>query len=256
MTKIKKFKSEGNYEKFSESIPARFKDAGVPDVKPPWRSPARKNFVKANGLAASKSKSMVHLEVPKDGSLYQTGKSLSGSSRSLNSEPGVSQPQSPLPCTSGPTQSPIVSLQPTSSVSLLSPSAAQTGDEPGAEPGQFQILVNPADISHRHRHQEEVMSLLQPCEIIKLTVQHDPLPPGFMEVTVNKAEGEKLGMIVKGGLRGQPGNPLDPADEGVFCVKVNPGSIASYSRIKVSRSYIKCFNIKVFHESLYLLMSF
>ena len=95
------------------------------------------------------------------------------------------------------------------------------------------------------------MSLLQPCEIIKPTVQHDPLPPGFMEVTVNKFVGEKLGMIVKA-----TGNPLDPAEDGVFCVKVNPGSIASYSRIKVSRSYIKCFNIKVFHESLYLLMSF
>ena len=101
------------------------------------------------------------------------------------------------------------------------------------------------------QHQEAVMSLLQPCEIIKLTVQHDPLPPGFMEVTMNKFVGEKLGMVVKA-----TGNPLDPAEDGVFCVKVNPGSIASYSRIKVSRSYIKCFNIKVFHESLYLLMSF
>ena len=74
----------------------------------------------------------------------------------------------------------------------------------------------------------------QPCEIIKLTVQHDPLPPGFMEITVRKEEGEKLGMIVKGGLRGQPGNPHDQSDEGVFCVKVNPGSIASRDpRIKV-----------------------
>merc|ERR1719350_1603781 len=83
------------------------------------------------------------------------------------------------------------------------------------------------------------MSLLQPCEI-KLTVQHDPLPPGFMEITLNKTEGEKLGMIVKGGLRGQPGNPLDPADEGVFCVKVNTGSIASKdSRIKVGQRIIE-----------------
>ena len=55
-----------------------------------------------------------------------------------------------------------------------------------------------------------------------------------MEITVRKEEGEKLGMIVKGGLRGQPGNPHDQSDEGVFCVKVNPGSIASRDpRIKV-----------------------
>ena len=85
-------------------------------------------------------------------------------------------------------------------------------------------------------HQEAVMSLLQQCEIIKLTVQHDPLPAGFMEITVKKEEGEKLGMIVKGGLRGQPGNPQDHSDEGVFCVKVNPDSIASTDpRIKVGR---------------------
>jgi hypothetical protein len=60
--------------------------------------PARKNFVKANVLAAAKSKvkSTVHLEVPKGGgSLGQTGKSLSGSSRSLNSEPGVIVTKSP-----------------------------------------------------------------------------------------------------------------------------------------------------------------
>merc|ERR1719266_2167758 len=101
------------------------------------------------------------------------------------------------------------------------------------------LAVNTTDI-RSVSHQEAVMSLLQPCEIIKLTVQHDPLPPGFMEVTVNKAEGEKLGMIVKGGLRGQPGNPLDPADEGVFCVKVNPGSRASRdSGIKVGQRIIE-----------------
>ena len=95
------------------------------------------------------------------------------------------------------------------------------------------LAVNNTDI-RSVTHQEAVMSLLQPCEIIKLTVQHDPLPPGFMEITVRKEEGEKLGMIVKGGLRGQPGNPHDQSDEGVFCVKVNPGSIASRDpRIKV-----------------------
>ena len=60
--------------------------------------PLKKNFVKANMLAAAstKVKSTVHLEVPKGGgNLSQCGKKLGGSSRSLNSEPGVSVTLSP-----------------------------------------------------------------------------------------------------------------------------------------------------------------
>ena len=53
-------------------------------------------------------------------------------------------------------------------------------------------------------------------------------------------------MVIKGGIRGQPGNPLDPADEGVFCVRVNPGGAAAKDpRIKVGREegiyiYVQC----------------
>jgi len=101
------------------------------------------------------------------------------------------------------------------------------------------LAVNVVDI-RCVSHQEAVMALLQHCEVMKLTIQHDPLPPGFMEIGVVKEPGEKLGMIIKGGLRGQPGNPLDPADEGVFCVKVNPGSRASKdNRIKVGQRIIE-----------------
>ena len=65
-------------------------------------------------------------------------------------------------------------------------------------------------------------------------MQHDPLPKGFAEVDLCKEPGEKLGSVIKGGLRGQPGNPLDGADEGVFCVRVNSGGAAARdSRIKV-----------------------
>ena len=53
------------------------------------------------------------------------------------------------------------------------------------------LAVNTTDIRNVS-HQEAVMSLLQPCEIIKLSVQHDPLPPSFIEITVNKTEEEKL----------------------------------------------------------------
>merc|ERR1719483_1852051 len=101
------------------------------------------------------------------------------------------------------------------------------------------LAVNVVDI-RCVSHQEAVMALLQHCEVMKLTIQHDPLPPGFMEIGVVKEPGEKLGMIIKGGLRGQPGNPLDPADEGVFCVKINPGSRASKdSRIKIGQRIIE-----------------
>ena len=39
------------------------------------------------------------------------------------------------------------------------------------------------------------------AQVMKLTVQHDPLPVGFKEISVVKQPGEKLGMIIKGGLR-------------------------------------------------------
>ena len=48
----------------------------------------------------------------------------------------------------------------------------------------------------------------------------------MQEIFIEKNSGEKLGMIIKGGLQGQPGNPNDPNDEGVFISKVNEGSVA------------------------------
>jgi protein scribble len=49
-----------------------------------------------------------------------------------------------------------------------------------------------------------------------------------------KAEGEKLGMHIKGGLRGHRGNPLDRTDEGVFISKINSGGAAKRDgRLKV-----------------------
>ena len=34
-------------------------------------------------------------------------------------------------------------------------------------------------------------------------------------------------MLIKGGLHGQPGNPHDESDEGVFIARINPGGHAS-----------------------------
>lgn len=53
-----------------------------------------------------------------------------------------------------------------------------------------------------------------------------------------KEAGEKLGMHIKGGLRGQKGNPLDHTDEGVFISKINSGGAAKRDgRLKVSETY-------------------
>jgi len=89
-------------------------------------------------------------------------------------------------------------------------------------------------------HQEAVMALLQPSQTVVLLIQHDPLPSGFQEIRFTKELGEKLGMVIKGGLQGQPGNPSDPLDEGVFCVKINPGGAAfKDGRLKVGQRLIE-----------------
>ena len=45
----------------------------------------------------------------------------------------------------------------------------------------------------------------------------------FQEVQISREPDKKLGMVIKGGLQGQPGNPHDPSDEGVFISKINEG---------------------------------
>ncbi|KAK4881366.1 hypothetical protein RN001_004685 [Aquatica leii] len=82
------------------------------------------------------------------------------------------------------------------------------------------LKVNGTDVTQA-THQEAVMELLRPVELITLCVRHDPLPDGYQEIIINKIENEKLGMHIKGGLQGQRGNPLDRTDEGVFISKIN-----------------------------------
>lgn len=58
----------------------------------------------------------------------------------------------------------------------------------------------------------------------------------LQELIIVKSEGEKLGMHIKGGLRGQKGNPLDRNDEGVFISKINSGGAAKRdNRLKVCK---------------------
>ncbi|XP_019697619.1 protein lap4 isoform X3 [Harpegnathos saltator] len=105
------------------------------------------------------------------------------------------------------------------------------------------LKVNGTDVT-KATHQEAVMELLRPGDQIVLTIQHDPLPECYQlveieyipvtELVIIREIGEKLGMHIKGGLRGQKGNPLDHTDEGVFISKINSGGAAKRDgRLKV-----------------------
>lgn len=52
---------------------------------------------------------------------------------------------------------------------------------------------------------------------------------------IKKQVGERLGMNIKGGVQGSPGNPLDKSDEGVFVSKINSsGAVHRDGRLKVN----------------------
>lgn len=68
----------------------------------------------------------------------------------------------------------------------------------------------------------------------------------LQELIIVKNPGEKLGMHIKGGLRGQRGNPLDHSDEGVFISKINSGGAAKRDgRLKVSRRIFHLYNYRI-----------
>lgn len=59
-------------------------------------------------------------------------------------------------------------------------------------------------------------------------------------MTIAKADNEKLGMHIKGGLQGQRGNPLDRSDEGVFISKINSvGAARRDGRLRVGMRLIE-----------------
>ena len=100
------------------------------------------------------------------------------------------------------------------------------------------LSVNAVDIRNASHH-DAVQALLEKKDRMKLKVQHDPLPSGFREVRIEKRSEEKLGMVIKGGLQGQPGNPLDPADEGVFISKVR------LRKLGFARRFFNFFNFQI-----------
>jgi len=93
-----------------------------------------------------------------------------------------------------------------------------------------------------HTHQEVVDVLIKAATSgsnTVLLIQHDPAPPGLMEIKLVKGPNEKLGISIRGGertshsndsedegisVKGFHGNPYDAEDEGIFISKVYPSS--------------------------------
>ncbi|XP_027837048.1 protein lap4 isoform X4 [Aphis gossypii] len=111
--------------------------------------------------------------------------------------------------------------------------------------GDRLLKVNEEDVT-KMTHQDAVLTLLKPTEEITLTVQHDPLPDNFQELTIVREASEKLGMHIKGGLRGHRGNPLDKTDEGVFISKINSGGAAKRDgRLKVGMRLLEVNDVSL-----------
>ncbi|XP_043220306.1 protein lap4-like isoform X2 [Amphibalanus amphitrite] len=105
--------------------------------------------------------------------------------------------------------------------------------------GDRLLAVNGSDMQ-RATHEQAVMALLEPCLHMTLRVCHDPLPDGWQELTLARQPGEKLGMNIKGGLHGLPGNPLDKQDEGVFISKVHSeGAVRRDGRLRVGHRLVE-----------------
>ncbi|XP_068208938.1 protein lap4-like isoform X10 [Palaemon carinicauda] len=101
------------------------------------------------------------------------------------------------------------------------------------------LSVNGADMTGA-THQEAVMALLNPPNEIVLSIRHDPQPKGLKEVVIKKLVGERLGMNIKGGVSGSPGNPLDKSDEGVFISKINSnGAAHREGKLKVGQRVLE-----------------
>jgi len=65
---------------------------------------------------------------------------------------------------------------------------------------------------------------------------------------LHKGPGERLGISIRGGAKGHPGNPLDKADEGIFVSKVNEGGVAfKDGRLKVGQRLLE---VRSFNFSL------
>ncbi|XP_078665019.1 protein scribble homolog isoform X29 [Branchiostoma floridae x Branchiostoma belcheri] len=115
-------------------------------------------------------------------------------------------------------------------------------DKTSLKVGDRILQVNGMDLRHA-THQEAVQALLSNTHQINMVVRHDPPPRELQEINLIKAPGEKLGISIRGGVRGHPGNPLDKSDEGIFISKVSQvGAAARDGRLKVGMRILEVNN--------------
>ncbi|XP_078585614.1 protein scribble homolog isoform X33 [Branchiostoma floridae x Branchiostoma japonicum] len=115
-------------------------------------------------------------------------------------------------------------------------------DKTSLKVGDRILKVNGMDLRHA-THQEAVQALLSNTHQIDMVVRHDPPPRELQEINLIKAPGEKLGISIRGGVRGHPGNPLDKSDEGIFISKVSQvGAAARDARLKVGMRILEVNN--------------
>nr|XP_026696506.1 protein scribble homolog isoform X12 [Ciona intestinalis] len=101
------------------------------------------------------------------------------------------------------------------------------------------LEVNDIDLMYAS-HDEGVNALLASGQSMRLLVRHDPPPPEMAEIHLVRNPGEKLGISIRGGVKGHPGNPLDETDEGIFISKINPdGAAFRDGRISVGQRILE-----------------
>ncbi|GFY55216.1 protein scribble homolog [Trichonephila inaurata madagascariensis] len=125
--------------------------------------------------------------------------------------------------------------------------AARTGK---IRVGDRILKVNDTDLSNL-THSEAVSALCASVNEVKLIIQHDPLPDGWLEFNLEVSENEPLGVVLGGGVEGTHANPFDFYDEGIFVTKVLPNSIADRDgRLKLGMRVIEVCNISLLGVSL------
>ncbi|GIY30490.1 protein lap4, partial [Caerostris darwini] len=111
------------------------------------------------------------------------------------------------------------------------------------------IKVNDIDLNDL-AHAEAVAALCESVDEVKLTIQHDPLPDGWQELSFAVPENELLGVIIDGGVKEVHTKPSS-LDEGIFITKILRNSAAEKDgRLKVGMRIIEVSNVSLLGVSL------
>lgn len=61
---------------------------------------------------------------------------------------------------------------------------------------------------------------------LRITVKHEPQPPGLRIFVVPRRDTEPLGLSITGGIDSSPINPHDRTDAGIFIERIEKGGSA------------------------------